>query len=66
LECGARKGWRRSVGPIVRKVKKIYMELRKRGMSYKQYKGGTVAGLVTSWVETAFTNRLLKEREREE
>jgi predicted solute-binding protein len=36
LKCGAEEGCRRSVGPIVREMKKYYIESRRRGISYKQ------------------------------
>jgi hypothetical protein len=36
LICGAGEEWRRSVGPIVREMKKYYTELRRRGISYIQ------------------------------
>jgi len=34
LKCGAGEGWRRSVGPIMREMKKCYLELMSRGISY--------------------------------
>ena len=33
-----------------------------RGISYMKYKNGRLTGLVTSYIETAFYNKLLKER----
>jgi hypothetical protein len=36
LKCGAGKGWKRSVGPIVREMKKCYMEPKRKGVSYIQ------------------------------
>jgi hypothetical protein len=39
-----------------------YLESRSRGISYMKYANGRQAGLVTFSVETAFYNRLLKER----
>jgi hypothetical protein len=35
LKFGAGEGWRRSVGPIKRKIKKCYKELERRRISYK-------------------------------
>jgi hypothetical protein len=61
MECDAREGWRKSVGPTVLEMK-YYTEPRRTGISYIQYKEGRVPGLVTSWVETAFKNTFLKER----
>ena len=37
LKCGVGKGWTRSVGPIVREMKKCYKETRRREISYIQY-----------------------------
>jgi hypothetical protein len=34
LKCGAGEGWRRSVGPIMCEMKKYYLELSSRGISY--------------------------------
>ena len=61
LKCGAGEGWRRSVGPIVCKMK-YYIESRSRGISYMKYVNGRRTGLVTFCVENAFYNGLLKER----
>jgi hypothetical protein len=63
MECGARKGWRKSVGSTVLEMKKYYTASRRTGVSYIQiqYKEGRIPGLVTSWVETAFINMFLKE-----
>jgi hypothetical protein len=36
LKCGAGGGWRRSVGPIVWKMKKCYLQSRRREISYIQ------------------------------
>jgi len=58
LKCGAGEGWRRSVGPIVCKMK-YYIESRSRGISYIQQTEGRVTGLVTSCVVSAFWNTLL-------
>jgi len=38
-----------------------YMESRRKGISHMQYKEGRLTGLVTSCIETAFYNMLLKE-----
>jgi hypothetical protein len=46
LICGAGKGWRRPVAPIVVEMK-CYKESRKRGISYKQKKEGRLIALVT-------------------
>jgi hypothetical protein len=62
LNCGAGGGWKRSVGLIIQKMKKYYLESRNRGLSYMKYVNGRRTGLVTFCVETAFYNRLLKER----
>jgi len=43
-------------------MKKYYLDSRSRGISYMKYENGRLTGLVTFWVETAFCNRLLKER----
>jgi hypothetical protein len=61
LKCGA-GGWKRSVGPIMWEMKKYYLESRSRGISYMKYVNERLTGLVTFCVETAFYNRLLKER----
>jgi hypothetical protein len=42
--------------------KKYYLESRSRGIFYMKYVKGRITGLVTFCVETAFYNRLLKER----
>ena len=34
LKCGAGEGWRRSGGPIMREMKKCYLESMSRGISY--------------------------------
>jgi hypothetical protein len=62
LKIGAGKGWRKSIGPIMRKTKKRYTESRRRGISYIQYSKRRLPGLVTSCVETTFYNTLLKDR----
>jgi hypothetical protein len=62
LKCGAGEGWKRSVGLIMSEMKKYYLESRSRGISYMKYVNGRQTGLVTFYVETAFYNRLLKER----
>jgi ribosomal protein S26 len=43
-------------------MKKCYLESRSRGISYMKYVNGRLTGLVTFCVETAFYDRLLKER----
>ena len=43
-------------------MKKCYLELMSRGISYMKYINGRLIGLVASYVETAFYNGLLKER----
>jgi len=43
-------------------MKKYCLESRSRGISYMKYVNGRRTGLVTFCVETAFYNRLLKER----
>jgi hypothetical protein len=40
----------------------VRKESRSRGISYMKYVNGRLTGLVTFCVETAFYNRLLKER----
>ena len=62
LKCGAREGWKRSVGLIMWEMKKYYLESRSRGISYMKYVNGKRTELVTFCVETAFFNGLLKER----
>jgi len=52
LKCGAGEGWRRSFGPIVREMKKCYMELKREGMSYIQQNG-----MVTSCVRAVSITR---------
>ena len=53
LKCGAGEGWRRSVGPIVWKMKKCYKE-SKKWTSYIQYKEGRLTVFVTSFIGTSF------------
>jgi hypothetical protein len=43
-------------------MKKHYLESRSRGISYMKQVNGRLTGLVTFCVETAFYNRLWKER----
>ena len=43
-------------------MKKCYLESMSRGISYMKYENGWLTELVTSYVETAFYNKLLKER----
>ena len=43
-------------------MKMYCLEARSRGISYMKYVNGRRTGLVTFCVETAFYNRLLKER----
>jgi hypothetical protein len=61
LKCGAGKGWRTSVRPIMGEIK-YYLESRSRGISYMIEVNGRLIGLVIFFVETALYNRLLKER----
>jgi hypothetical protein len=61
LKCVAGEGWRRSVSPTAWEVEKYYIQSRRRGISYVQYKEGRLTGLVTSCVGTAFLNTCLKE-----
>jgi hypothetical protein len=44
------------------KVTLVYKGLRRRGISYIEQRERRLTGLVTSYVETAFRNTLLKER----
>jgi hypothetical protein len=62
LKCGTGEGWKRSVGLIMREMKKYYLESRSRGISYMKKVNGRLTELVTFCVETAFYNGLLKER----
>ena len=62
LKCGAGEGWRRSVGPIMWEMKKCYFDSMSRGISYMKLENGRLTRLVTSYVETAFYNKLLKDR----
>jgi len=64
LKCGAGGGSKRSVGLIMWEMKMYYLESRSRGISYMKYVNGRRTRLVTFCVETAFYNRLLKERYR--
>jgi hypothetical protein len=41
---------------------KYYLESRSRGISYMKLVNGRLTGLVTFCIETAFYDRLLKER----
>jgi hypothetical protein len=43
-------------------MKMYYLESRSRVIPYMKYINGRRTGLVTFYVETAFYNRLLKER----
>ena len=43
-------------------MKKCYLQSMSRGISYTKYENGRLIGLVTSYVETVFYNKLLKER----
>jgi ribosomal protein S26 len=45
-------------------MKKNYLESRSRGTSYMKYVNGRLTVLVAFCVETAFYNRLLKERQK--
>jgi hypothetical protein len=62
LKFGAAGGWKISVGLTMREMKKYCLESRSRGISYMKYVNGRRTGFVTFCVETAFYNRLLKER----
>jgi hypothetical protein len=62
LKCGAGKGWKRSVGLIMREMKMYYLDSRSRGIFYMKYINGRRTGLVTFYVETVFYNGLLEER----
>jgi hypothetical protein len=42
-------------------MKKCYNESRRKGISYKQQKGGRLTGLDLSCMGTAFSNTVLKE-----
>jgi hypothetical protein len=46
-------------------MKKYYIESRSRGISYMKWVNGRLTGLVTFCIETAFYDRLLKERSKE-
>jgi hypothetical protein len=46
----------------MREMKKCYLESRSRGLSYMKYVKARLIRLVTFCIETAFYNRLLKER----
>jgi hypothetical protein len=63
LKCGAGEGWRGSVGPIVWEMKMYYIESRKRGISYIQWKEGRLFGLVTSCVELPSKTRYWKKKD---
>jgi hypothetical protein len=43
-------------------MKMYYLESRSREISYMKYVNGSLTGLVTFCIETAFYNGLLKER----
>jgi hypothetical protein len=62
LKRGAVEGWKRSVGPFMREMKKYYLKSRRRGISYVKEVNGRLTGLVRFCVETDFYNGLLKER----
>jgi hypothetical protein len=59
LNCGAGEGWRRSIGPIMWKMK-CYKKSRMRGISYKQQKEGRLTWLVTSCGGTAFLKHVIE------
>jgi hypothetical protein len=44
LKCGAGEGWRRSIGPIVWKIKIYYKDSSSKGISYIKYKEGRREG----------------------
>jgi len=50
----------------VKKIKNYYIESRRKGTTYKEYKERRVAGLVTPCIETVFQNTLSKERWKDE
>jgi adenine specific DNA methylase Mod len=54
LKCGTGVVWRRSSEPIVRKMKKYYIESRRKGILYVQHEDRRPNELVTSCVGTAF------------
>jgi len=54
LQCGVEEGWRRSVAPIVWKMKKYCIGTRRKGIFCVLSNGGRLTGLVTSCVGTAF------------
>jgi hypothetical protein len=62
LKCGAGGGWKRSVGLIMREMKKYCLKSRSRGISYMKYVNRRRTGLVTFCLETAFHDGLLEER----
>jgi hypothetical protein len=62
FKYGAGEGWRRSVGPVIREMKKYCLESRSRGISYIKSVHGRLIVLVIFCVETAFYCRILKER----
>jgi hypothetical protein len=41
-------------------MKKFYLESRSRGLSYMKYVNGRQTGLVTFYVETAFSQRVIE------
>jgi hypothetical protein len=53
LKCDAGEGWE-SVGLIVRKIKKYYLESRRKGVSYLHQEEVRLIGFVISCVGTAF------------
>jgi hypothetical protein len=50
LKCGAEEGWR-SVRPIMWEMKKYYLELSNKGITYLKQVNGRLTGFVTFWVE---------------
>ena len=53
FKCSAGEGWRRSVGLIEWKIRKSYIQSRRKGASLTQYEK-RLTGMVTSCVRTAF------------
>jgi len=54
FKCGAGEGWRRSVGPIERKIRKSYIQSRGKGIYPTQHNEKRLTGMVTPCVRTAF------------
>jgi len=54
FKCGAGEEWRRSVGSIEWKIRKSYIQSRRKGTSLIQHNEKRLTGMVTSCVRTAF------------